>query len=124
MSGHTIKGVGGKKDAIGKGKIKLASYVYDKAYSITLNDVLYASDSPHNLISTTWLTAAGGSILQKGNWAKVKAPDDTIKIIGIKAEGLANLYVACVKILDKALANKTKATFPEMQNYGMNGTRY
>ena len=63
LSGHTIKGVGGKIDAIGKGKIKLASYVYDKAYSITLNDVLYAPDSPHNLISTTRLTAAGGSIL-------------------------------------------------------------
>ena len=79
-SGHTIGGIGGKIDAIGKGKIKLVSYVQDKVYPITLNNVLYAPDSPHNLISTTWLTAAGGSILQEGNWAKVKAPDGTIKI--------------------------------------------
>ena len=111
LSGHTIKGVGSKIDAIGKGKIKLASYVYDKAYSITLNDVLCAPDIPHNLISTTQLTAAGGSILQKGNWAKVKAPDDTIKIIGIKAKGLANLYVAHVKILDKEGSSKQDQSY-------------
>jgi hypothetical protein len=58
LSGHSIKGVGGKIDAIGKGKVKLVSYVDDKAYPITLKDVLYAPDSPHNLISTTRLTAA------------------------------------------------------------------
>ena len=84
LSGHTIRGVGGKIDAIGKGKIKLVSYVDDRAYPITLNNVLYAPDSPHNLISTTRLTAVGGSILQKGNWAKVRTPDGTIKIIGTK----------------------------------------
>lgn len=73
----------------------------DKAYQITLNNVLYALDSPYNLISTTHLTAAGGSVLQKGNWAKVKSPDGTIKIIRIKAEGLANPHVVHVKVLDK-----------------------
>ena len=111
LSGHSIKGIGGKIDAIGKGKIKLVSYVDDKAYPITLVNVLYAPDSPHNLISTTRLTAAGGSILQKGNWAKVKAPDGTVKIVGIKAEGLANLYVARVKILDKESAGKQDQSY-------------
>src|SRR6202789_757712 len=111
LSGHSIKGIGGKIDAIGKGKIKLVSYVDDKAYPITLVNVLYAPDSPHNLISTTRLTAAGGSILQKGNWAKVKAPDGTVKIVGIKTEGLANLYVARVKILDKESAGKQDQSY-------------
>jgi hypothetical protein len=111
LFGHTIKGVGGKIDAIGKGKVKLVSYVDDKAYPVTLNNVLYAPDSPHNLISTTRLTAAGGSILQKGTWAKVKAPDGTIKIFGVKAEGLANLYVARVKVLNQDGSGKQDQSY-------------
>ena len=111
LSGHSIKGIGGKIDAIGKGKIKLVSYVDEKAFPITLVNVLYAPDSPHNLISTTRLTAAGGSILQRGNWAKVKAPDGTVKIVGIKAKGLANLYVARVKTLEKEGAGKQDQSY-------------
>ena len=107
LSGHSIKGVGGKIDAFGKGKIKLVSHVGNKVYPITLKDVLYAPDSPHNLISTTRLTAAGGSVLQKGNWSKIKLPDGVIKIIGIKAEGLANLYRACVEVLAKNSSNQS-----------------
>ena len=111
LSGHSIKGVGGRIDAIGKGNIKLVSYVGDKIYPIILKDVLYAPDSPDNLISTTRLTAAGGSMLQKGNFTKVKSPDGIIKILGIKTEGLANLYVARVKILDRNSSDKQDQSY-------------
>ena len=60
LSGHTIKGVGGQNRCYQKGENQASILCVQQSI---LNDVLYAPDSPHNLISTTQLTAAGGSIL-------------------------------------------------------------
>ena len=75
---------------------------------ITLNNVLYVLNAPHNLISLGRVIGAKIQILFTDTNVKFRAPDQTIMAQGTK---ISNLYLMDVKVLakqDHAYSTKVK----------------
>ena len=103
----------GNVDGLSRGTIKLESTVDGITYRLTIKDVVYAPNAPHNLISISHMTQAGFAVLFSGNKAHFWAPGGAVIAEGQEHGQLFLMDIKGIARHDQAYVARSSHTWDE-----------